>query len=354
MKSYFTERDIRIFSSIGSVVVSLGLIITYVIDLFSDRSNSVVYVSKLTHTPLAQDLISFNMENPNLSIYLLGAVLIGATLFMFAYTTRRTLYPQGVYLQPIIFTSLSLAICSMSQYPILTALTLFCAVAATAEICSVNHTSYTTSIYSDTPTSVKSPTSRFFVGALYLGILSLLQPSAVVLVLIFPIAVFCFDRYIYEMVVPIVAFFIPMAIEIYIRWWLYDANVDVLMSRYQSLLLPSGDLFLSWGEYMTLIQSSYPTTFLVILSLLLSGLGLARTLNYSITARARQRFVFSVVLFIVGLIMTTLASFSIEVLLIIAAPVAILITSALINLRIIGSVLIYGVYMLLTLFALFN
>ncbi|MFI3270328.1 MAG: hypothetical protein SNJ09_08770 [Rikenellaceae bacterium] len=354
MSINFTSRDRRIAGNITSALMSLAIIILFISHKFSQLSHSLTTPVNKVLTPLAQDILSFERSHQSLSIYILGATIFCLMFYLFIFTTRRTLYPQGIYLQPIIYSALAVAISSMAASPLIAAATMLLSIMITTEICSVNHTSYAASIYSDTPISFKSPTSRLLAGALYMGLLSLIQPSALILVMTIPIIIFCFDRYIYELFIPMIAFFAPMGIELYIRWWLYDANVDLLIDRYWAMFSVDGSIFTSWSSYTTLLQSSYATTFLVIFSLILSGLGLARILNYSITARAHQRFVYCVVLFIVGIFMTMLSSFAIDVLLIIAAPVAILITAALINLRVWVSVAIFLLYLLLTLVAIFN
>ncbi len=352
MGKSFTIRDQRILGNIISVVMSLILVIIFIkrqSEIYSERMLQPIHH---TLTPLAQDIVTFERSHTTLSLYLLGGTLLFSMLYLFAFTTRRTIYPQGIYLQPLIYIAVALSIGSMSINPLLTAIALLLTLCAAAEIYSVNHTSYATSIYSDTPTSFKSPTSRLVVGALYMGILALIFPPMLILVLTLPIIVFCFDRYIYELLIPMVSFFVPMGAELYVRWLLYDANIGVLLSRYWSLFNAGGSAITSWSNFTALLQQSYPTTFLIIFSLILSGLGLARIINSSITARARQRFVYSVVLFAVGLIMTMLSSFTPNVLLIVAAPVAILITAALINLRLWVSILVFILYILLAIFAI--
>ncbi len=334
MKIHLDKYDRKILATIVSVVVVITLITIYIfqeVDFSSSYNLAMLLESHLTSS--AHNLAVLEMSMPILSSIAYLILIFTGAIYITYLSVRLKLYNQVSRLPMVTFSLVAVAFSAVSQYNLLPAVTLLLSLFSVGKFIAV--TEAQSGSFNDSGefvTSSVSATSKLFEGAFYLGAVALLYPPAIFMVAVIPAVSYCFGRGILDFLVMLIAFAVPIAMELYVRW-IFGADILLVVEHYISLLYLNGSLIVSAAQIMEYLNSYAMLLVLLLVMIIFSLMGLIRVQNFTLTARARQGYLFAAIfaLFTFGLF--ALSSFKPEVLVMLSAPITLMVSAALMSLR---------------------
>ncbi len=314
---------------ITSIVITVAGAAAYLIHNCANKvSYATTAIMTQDFTPLAQNINTLQGNNTHLNTVLYIAAILIIGLYFTYHTSRVKLYKKVSYIPTVIFTLLSATFCYLSHTPLLSITTLAISTMSLINFISMNHNKNNTFSYRATYSTINlsgsqldKSSSNLFCGAFWLGLLPLLYPSTIVYLILIFLAIPLFARTIRDIFVVILAYILPFAIDSYVRW-MYGLNFDDLLSIYHNIMVTNGTIFATSESFMWAAAHYFyflaPMPLLYIIALI----GAIRSNNISITARAKQRFLFSNIFIALSLVMFFTSSFNPTSLVTIIAPLA--------------------------------
>ncbi|MFI3328592.1 MAG: hypothetical protein SNH79_06410 [Rikenellaceae bacterium] len=173
--------------------------------------------------------------------------------------------------------------------------------------------------------SLVATTSKIFSAAIWIGILPLIFPSAIVMLLALLAALILYERDLREYVVALIGVLTPAAIAIYSMWLLSDIEPLMTVENYIYKLMRSSN----WLWYYRFDAQSFS----FILALFMTLIGFLKISNLTVTSSARSRIFMAAIWCAISTLMLLIPSFELGDLVVIAPAIAVTATSALITTR---------------------
>ncbi len=173
--------------------------------------------------------------------------------------------------------------------------------------------------------SLVATTSKIFSAAIWIGILPIIFPSAIVMLLALLATLILFERDLREYAVALIGVLIPAAVVVYTLWLAYDISPILTISSYFDKLMMSSNWI---ANYKFDAQS-----FSFALALVLTLIGFIKTSQLTVTSSSRARIFLAAIWCAIASLMAFVPSFEVGHFAIIAPAIAITSTSALITTR---------------------
>ncbi len=258
-------------------------------------------------TLLAEQLLIFETQHLVLSRVMAGALLITGAILAMRIAIRFNIYGRATHLPAIIYLGAMATLATPDEL-------LLPQVAAIVMMLSMFN------LY-DGYTHFKSA-PQLFGGCFWLGVLPSLYPAMLPLGLLLFIIMVLFERSGRELILALGAFVTPLLIELYIKW-LLDNDVASHLSHISTYFI-NNEVSI-WREYGTLALLS-----VVVLAIIYIIPSLEM---WSLTLVARKRIIYAMSIIVVALLTPLMPSFVAAQFAILAAPIAITLTTALIMTR---------------------
>lgn len=326
------RENIGIISS-ASLLFAALLIVAYIY-VYGALSPVQSYPTVGVESLLSGGLRWIQLQAPIFSTLLsLATIVIGAMLNV-SVPTRFNLFGRASQIP--IFIYISVIVGFSSSGDILSA-----PFAALCGVCSLRdfYRAYNSSSY----------TSKLFLATIWMGVLPLLYPAAIVLWVAAFIFMVMFVRTLREILVVCMGLMLPLFSYVYVSWLLGANFIDQIVRFVHTITLQynhSPDLWA--GSTITLYIA------LATLFALLSLYGVLQVGIMSLRYVARIRIYCSYILVALGCAMLILPSFSFESFIVLAAPLSIAVTPALLRLRSWFAMPLFFVILALVTFSLFE
>lgn len=324
--------DARIRSNISTVFITLLLSLAYLInvDLVEIPHIDIFGINAMlksssqgvgSYSAPLQPLVAWQYNNPVWAHLISALLIVGGAIYTMRLTIKFNLFGSVIHIPSIIYLAMMVSLVTPSQIII-------------APATSVLMLLSLRKIYDSYTSQLSSP--KIFSGCFWIGVIPLIYPSTLPLALSFLPVMIVLERGGRELLLALWAIVTPTTIGLYVAW-LFGYDIGVLWSDYCDSLSVVGYNFA--GELWGLLT--------IFVCGILSVVAAMRIDTISLTITARQRIIYTMTLIFLALLSITLPSFAPPLFCIVAAPVAVLLTTLFLELNSRWATIIYLVFILL-------